>query len=388
MPTEKSEGGGTLSSPFFMFLIKTRFALLFFLSPQSFLSVYDKKGIRYNNAMKKEKITFGAGYRIIEFFHGLVLGFLSMIPFLDTERLRESFKDDDIHDSFSARMKGYLNRNVTLFLGSVIGMLCFFYIPLQNLTTIMGKPVYLSLMALSVGFILVDLYLSFRKNELEFFSPFKLIKMMAFFAVGIVLPFLIRLIPFASSFNASLTSNDSLLLLFVLMTLGGILNEFAGFSIGTMLVITSSFFSLSSPLFDVLRGKDIKSYVFFFIIFLVSYVASSIVGYAFKAQGKNEKERSMLNLGLIVSSLYLFYTNQYKNASFEMVFQNETVTKDMKLVLTLTLLALGLIVGLVLSSHCYRFINRKETKDDIVEHPNYLKDTLTKDLEVEDRRHL
>ncbi len=338
--------------------------------------------------MKKEKITFGAGYRIIEFFHGLVLGFLSMIPFLDTERVRELFRDDDLHDSFSKRMKGYLNRNVTLFLGSIIGMLCFFYIPLMNLTTIMGKPIYLSLMALSFCFVLVDLYLSFRKNELEFYSPLKIVKMIVFFGIGILLPFLIKLIPFASSFDVSLTSSDSLLLLFILMILGGMLNEFAGLSVGTLLIVSSSFFSLSSPLFDVLRGKDFKSYIFFFVVFLVSYVSSSIVGYAFKAKGKNEKERSMMNLGLTVSSLYVFYTNQYKNASFEMVFQNETVTKDMKLVLTLTLLVIGLIVGLVLSSHCYRFINRRETKEDIVEHPNYLKDTLTRDLEIEDRRHL
>ena len=93
----------------------------------------------------------------------------------------------------------------------------------------------------------------------------------------------------------------------------------------------------------------------------------------------------MANIGLVVASLYFFYIDTYNNASFEMAFENEAVTKDMKLVVTLTLLALGFIISLALSGHCYRFINRRETKEDLKEHPNYLKDTLTHDLEVEDR---
>ena len=338
--------------------------------------------------MKKEKITFGAGYRILKFIQGLILGFLSMIPFMDIERLRELFSDDNIHDSFEKRMRGYLNRNATEMIGLVLGMLGFFYIPLITLTTILGKPIYLSLMALSFFFVVTDLYLAFRKNDIEFYSPSKVVKMALLFLIGFSVPFLLRLLPFSSVFDASLTSKDGILWIALLMAVIGFLGEFSGFSAGSVFAMTSSFLSLEGNLFDVVRGKDIKSHLLFLLAFIVFYIAGANIGYTVKAKGGNEKERSMMNLGLMVSSLYLFYANDYSNASFELKFEDEAVTKDMKLVVMLTLLVLGLVIGGVISAHCYRFINRRETKLEKKENPDYLKETLTKDLEVQDRRSL
>lgn len=335
--------------------------------------------------MKNENITLGFGYRFTQFIQGLLIGFLSMIPFMDTQRIRELFRDDDDQDPFAVRMKRYFNQNATRMLGTVIGMLCFFYIPLTSLTLVLGKPIYLSLMALAAGFLIADFYLAFRKNEREFLSPSKILKMAVFFLIGLAIPFLIRFVPFQEAFELSLTSNDSILLISFLMILAGFLGEYFHCSVGTLLAISSTFLSLNSSLFSVLRFSDIKSHLVFLLVFCLSYAVSSVLGYAFRAKGKNEKERSMANIGLMAASLYFFYIDTYNNASFEMAFENEAVTKDMKLVVTLTLLALGFIISLALSGHCYRFINRRETKEDLKEHPNYLKDTLTHDLEVEDR---
>lgn len=314
--------------------------------------------------MKNTKISHGLGYRLTKFVEGLLLGFLSLLPFLDTERMREMFEEkEDKFLPYSKRINSYLNQNITTLLGALIGLLCFFYIPITSLLDMMGKPIYLFLMALSSFFIITDIYLLFRNNYIEDKKASKIILLIVLFIFGLAIPFGFKYLKLDTRIESSLTSTNNILIFSAIMIFAGILSEYSGYSLGSLLAISSLYSSLSTPLYDVMRLKDIKSYTIFIIAILLSYSLGLIVGFVIKARRKTEKNRSALNLGLTISTLYFFYTNNFKNASYNLLFQDEKVTSQLKLILNLTALGLGIIISFVLCIHCYRFLNKKETKE-------------------------
>lgn len=333
---------------------------------------------------KTNNITHGLSFRLTKLVQGLLLGFLSLIPFMNSERLKEIFNsDEDKFLPYGKRINNYFIQNITTIIGVLIGILCFFYIPVSSLLEMMGKPIYLFLMSLSLGFVITDIYLIFRKNYLESISVVKIIKIIILFLIGLVIPFLLSKIKLNTYLDASLISKDSIVIISVVMLLAGILYQYGGYSLGTFLALGSIYLSISNPLYDVVRIKGIKEYSIFLLVFLVSFAIGTIIGYVIKARRRNEKERSSLNLGLVISSLYFFYTNYYKNASYTLTFENEATTTNIKKILSLTLLATGFIVSIVLSIHCYRFLNKKETKEE-QENPNYNLTILTDGL-IEDQ---
>ncbi len=327
--------------------------------------------------MKNSKITHGLSFRLTKFVEGLLLGFLSLLPFLDTQRLREIFEDkEDQFLPYSKRINSYLGQNITTLLGVFIGLLCFFYIPITSLLNMMGKPIYLFLMALSSFFIITDIYLLFRNNYIEDKKASKIITLIVLFILGLAIPFAFNFLKINTKLDAALNSTNNILIFSGIMIVAGVLSQYSGYSLGSLLAISSLYLSLSTPLYDVMRLKDIKSYLVFIAVILLSYGIGLTIGFIIKARRKTEKNRSTLNLGLTISTLYFFYTNNFKNATYNLSFQDEKITSQMKLFLTLTAIAIGIIISFVLTIHNYRFLNKKETQE-LERNQNYNMTILT-----------
>lgn len=330
--------------------------------------------------MQQDNMDYGLSCRLTQFVKGLLIGFFSVIPFFDTERLREVFTPEGYgFSTYPSRVNRHFSLTwIISSIASFIGILCFFYVPFSPLLKAVGKPICLFLMALSVGFVIVDLYLIFRKHPVEFIDKKKILFMVLSFLVGVLVPFVLSKFSASEVLSSSLLSRESLVLCGALMLIGGLFSQFSGYSIGSVLVVSSSFLPFADHFYSVMRFKGFKESLPLIAVLLVSYLVGDVLGYCLKARKNHQKEKTSMNLGLTLMTLYLFYTNSYQNASFEMKFEDEGVTQDMRLLLTLTLLVLGIVISLIMSLHCYRFLNRKESKEELK--PNYLLNTLTDDL--------
>lgn len=330
--------------------------------------------------MQQDNMDYGLSCRLTQFVKGLLIGFLSMIPFFDTERLREVFTPNDYgFSSYPSKVNRHFSLTwVISSIASFIGILCFFYVPFSPLLKAVGKPICLFLMALSFGFVLVDLYLIFRKHPVEFFDRKKVLFIVLSFLIGVSVPFVLSRFSALDLVSSSLLSVEGMVIYGALMLVGGLISQLSGYSIGSVLVVSSAFLPLADNFYSVMRFRGFKESLVLLLVLLVSYLIGDVLGFCLKARKNHQKEKASMNLGSLLMSLYLFYTGSFQNASFEMKFEDEGVTQDMRLLLTLTLLVLGIVVSLVMSLHCYRFLNRKESKEELK--PNYLLNTLTDDL--------
>lgn len=324
-----------------------------------------------NNDNNIEKINF-SNY-LIKFIQGIFIGLASAWPFFQVKNLKDcmnlkklpfrkeekiknkylniltkSIRNEDKYQcSFLYEMLYLLGHRWTYIIGALIGFAIFFFIPFDTLLGNYPLAFYGSIIALSIGFILYEVYSVIKAKK----SKEHVITSIVLLAVIVTVSILIN----QSQLIAKLDfTKDSILVFFIGITflIGGFLLAFTGMSITSLIVIFGGFMNIFSAFNTILYQHNRLSIVAIAVIATLIGIALALL---IDRQSDFGLEKSSINIAIYVSIIFLTFKNNIKEP-----YLTEISTDIAQWITIGVTIFVSLFIGIALTMSKYPFFNKKD----------------------------
>ncbi len=265
---------------------------------------------------EQEKYKFSIGLAITRFLQGMLLGFSSGIPLFQSKNLHDTLGLEEIRfykkakDNNNAR-NGKINGRSYLgtvgwilahywhyLLGSMLGFLLFFSIPIVDISKQYPAAIYFGMLAMCLGFIPFEIYKIAKSKKLHdhILSTF----LTAIITVGVSLILLFSLRRWSVEVNAFKYKEDGVtaIVVFVSFLFANLVISTSGLSVGTTLFLLNQYVNFSSAMNSFIYNH---TYISLVLIYLLSGAAGCFVAVFIRRQYHHvDAESSAFNIAIMV----------------------------------------------------------------------------------------